>query len=83
MLEASGTGHLVGAGLTLADVGLLELLLATRDYCGPARLHPFPALEVPPLLCTFVFHPTPISPLKYRPLVDALNLEVPQPLSCP
>jgi len=45
LLAESGSGWLVGAGLTLADLGLLEVLLATIDYCGPERLHPYPALE--------------------------------------
>jgi glutathione S-transferase len=45
VLEANGTGHLVGAGLTLADLGLLEVLLATIDYRGADALKAYPALE--------------------------------------
>jgi len=44
LLKASGSGWLVGAGLTLADLGLLELLLATLDYNGPDALQQYPAL---------------------------------------
>jgi len=43
VLEENGAGHLVGAGLTLADLGLLELLLATVDYSDV--LHAYPSLE--------------------------------------
>jgi glutathione S-transferase len=45
VLEANGTGYLVGAGLTIADLGLLEILLATVDYCGADRLRSYPSLE--------------------------------------
>ena len=45
MLDESSSGYLVGDRLSLADLGVLECLLATQDYY-PARLQPFTRVQV-------------------------------------
>jgi glutathione S-transferase len=45
ILEENGTGYFVGSHLTLADLGVLETILATIDYYGKDALNDFPAVE--------------------------------------
>ncbi len=40
------SGFLVGQGVSLADVRLLELLLATEDYFGPDYIKTYPKITV-------------------------------------
>ena len=45
-LEKSSSGFLVGEKLTLADLGLMEALLAIADYFGAAKLADYPLIKV-------------------------------------
>ena len=45
-LRENGTGCLVGSSVTLADVGLLHLLLAGVDYFGDAFFDKYPDVKV-------------------------------------
>jgi hypothetical protein len=46
LLEKNGSnGYLVGNSLTLADLGLLEVVLTIEDYIGLEPLSSYPQLE--------------------------------------
>ena len=46
LLEKNGSnGFLVGSSLTLADLGLLEVILTIEDYMGLEPLSPYPQIE--------------------------------------
>ena len=38
-------GHLVGNKLTLADIGLLEVILLVNELLGPQELEPYPSIQ--------------------------------------
>lgn len=47
ILKDNGSnGYLVGNSLTFADIGLLEALLAIKDYYEPEVFEDFPEIEV-------------------------------------
>lgn len=46
LTENGNTGYLVGNKLTLADVGLLEPILAIEELMGAKELEPYPAIQV-------------------------------------
>lgn len=45
IVKNGGNGHLVGNSLTLADLGLLEVVLTIEDYMGDDPLLPYPQIE--------------------------------------
>ena len=46
ILEKSCSGFLVGSGLTMADIGLMEVLLSVVDFYGNQKLSQYPGLKV-------------------------------------
>ncbi|XP_067675778.1 glutathione S-transferase 3-like [Haliotis asinina] len=44
-LKKNGTGFLVGNSMTLADVGLIEVLLIVTEYFGEESLSDYPSLK--------------------------------------
>ena len=46
MLENSKSGFLVGNRLTVADLGLLDVLLSVIDYWGAQKLESYVNLKV-------------------------------------
>ena len=49
-LSTSNSGFLVGANLTLADVGLMEALLAIVDFYGDQKLNAYAEIKVTVLI---------------------------------
>ena len=45
-LKTNGTGYFVASSVTMADAGLLELLLAVADTLGESSFADYPSIQV-------------------------------------